>query len=176
MGAHPRHPGVHAFLLLFRRGVLHHLFECGAGRHIQNHEFLHWHPPLAALCAVARRSADDIRQSVLTTPAKSIGAGPPQAQSSSSAVWTIGIDVPSAICVMQPILPAAMMSGFTRAILAALRARRRPAISGCRILYVPAEPQQIWPSGTSRTTKPARRNRFFGSIVIFCPCCIEQAE
>ena len=40
------------------------------------------------------------------------GAGPPVAQSSSSTVCTIGMAVPRAICVMQPILPVAMTSGL----------------------------------------------------------------
>ncbi len=48
------------------------------------------------------------------------GGGPPCAQSSSSTVWTIGIDVPPAICVMQPMLPVAMTSGRTLSMLADL--------------------------------------------------------
>ena len=36
------------------------------------------------------------------------GFGPPVAQSSNSAVWTTGSAVPAAICVMQPMFPAAM--------------------------------------------------------------------
>ena len=38
------------------------------------------------------------------------GFGPPVAQSISSTVWTTGIAVPAAICVMQPTLPAAITS------------------------------------------------------------------
>src|SRR5262249_55238711 len=84
----------------------------------------------------------------------SAGCGPPVAQSRSSIVCTTGTDVPPAICTMQPILPAAITSGSTLAILATLRSRNLPASSGWRMLYVPAEPQHKWPSGTSFTTKP----------------------
>src|SRR6266550_4866232 len=82
------------------------------------------------------------------------GRGPPVAQSRSSIVWTTGTDVPPAICTMHPILPAAIMSGLTVAILATLRSRNRAAMSGWRMLYVPAEPQHKWLSGTSFTTNP----------------------
>ncbi len=51
------------------------------------------------------------------------GIGPPFAQSSNSTVWTTGISVPLAICVMQPMLPSAMISGRTDSILATLRWR-----------------------------------------------------
>ena len=62
------------------------------------------------------------------------GRGPPVAQSRSSIVCTTGTDVPLAICTMQPILPAAIMSGLTLAMLATLRSRNRPASSGWRML------------------------------------------
>ena len=51
------------------------------------------------------------------------GRGPPVAQSRSSTVCTTGTDVPLAICTMHPILPAAIMSGFTDAMLATFRSR-----------------------------------------------------
>src|SRR5262249_28071332 len=105
----------------------------------------------------------------------SAGRGPPVAQSRSSIVCTTGTDVPPAICTMQPILPAAITSGPTLAILATLRSRNLPASSGWRMLYVPAEPQHKWLSGTSFTTKPFLESNSFGACVIFCPCCSEQA-
>ena len=83
------------------------------------------------------------------------GQGPPVAQSINSTVWTTGSFVPAAICVMQPILPAAITSGRNLSIVPTLRSRNLLAMSGCRILYVPAEPQHRWPSGTSFTTKPS---------------------
>ena len=103
------------------------------------------------------------------------GLGPPVAQSSNSAVWTTGSVVPAAIWVMQPILPAAIRSGAVLSIAAALRSRRRVAISGCNKLYVPAEPQQRCPSGGSSTVNPASLSRCFGSFRTFCPCCNEHA-
>ena len=45
-----------------------------------------------------------------------------------------GTVVPDAICVMQPMLPAAMISGSVVVMLAILRSRSLPAISGCRML------------------------------------------
>ena len=45
-----------------------------------------------------------------------------------------GTDIALAIWVMQPIFPAAMMSGATLAMLAALRARSEAANSGCNML------------------------------------------
>ena len=74
-------------------------------------------------------------------PASASGALPPVAQSISSTVWTTGIAVPAAICVIQPRFPAATTSGLSFSIFATLRSRNLPASSGCRILYVPAEPQ-----------------------------------
>ena len=103
------------------------------------------------------------------------GRGPPVAQSRSSIVCTTGTDVPPAICTMQPILPAAIISGSTFAILATLRSRNLFAMSGWRMLYVPAEPQHKWLSGTSFTTNPFLESNSFGACVIFCPCCSEQA-
>src|SRR6266436_10082199 len=104
------------------------------------------------------------------------GRGPPVAQSRSSTVCTTGTDVPPAICTMHPILPAAIMSGLTFAILATFRSRNLFAMSGWRMLYVPAEPQHKWLSGTSFTTNPLLESNSFGACVIFCPCCSEQAE
>ena len=63
-----------------------------------------------------------------------LAAGPPVAQSRSSIVCTTGTDVPPAICTMHPILPAAIMSGLTIAILATFRSRNLPAMSGWRML------------------------------------------
>ena len=62
------------------------------------------------------------------------GRGPPVAQSRSSTVCTTGTDVPPAICTMHPILPAAIMSGLSIAMLATLRSRNLFAISGWRRL------------------------------------------
>src|SRR5262249_3213149 len=105
----------------------------------------------------------------------SAGRGPRVPQARSSTVCTTGTDVPPAICTMQPILPAAITPGPTLAILATFRSRNLPASSGCRMLYVPAEPQHKWLSGTSFTTKPFLESNSFGAPVIFCPCCSEQA-
>ncbi len=63
-------------------------------------------------------------------PLNTSGNGPPVAQSSSSTVWTIGIDVPDPIWVMQPIFPAAITCGFVLSMLRTLRSRSCPAISG----------------------------------------------
>src|SRR6202043_4159093 len=54
------------------------------------------------------------------------GRGPPVAQSRSSIVCTTGTDVPPAICTMHPILPAAIRSGLTLAILATFRSPNLP--------------------------------------------------
>jgi hypothetical protein len=62
------------------------------------------------------------------------GRGPPVAQSRSSIVCTTGTDVPPAICTMHPILPAAIMSGSTIAMLATFRSRNLFAMSGWRML------------------------------------------
>src|SRR5262245_40563292 len=67
-------------------------------------------------------------------PVSASGAGPPVAQSISSTVWTTGITVPAAICVMQPILPAAITSGASFWIFATLRSRNLLASSGWRML------------------------------------------
>jgi hypothetical protein len=42
---------------------------------------------------------------------------------------------------MHPMLPAEITSGFVEAMLAIFRSRNRFAMSGWRMLYVPAEPQ-----------------------------------
>jgi hypothetical protein len=62
------------------------------------------------------------------------GRGPPVAQSRSSIVCTTGTDVPPAICIMHPMLPAAIMSGLTLAMLATFRSRNFVARSGWRRL------------------------------------------
>src|SRR6185295_17618573 len=49
------------------------------------------------------------------------GTGPPVAQSISSTGCITGIDVPDAICAMQPMLPAAITSGAVLAIFSILR-------------------------------------------------------
>ena len=67
-------------------------------------------------------------------------------------------------------------SGFVLAMLRSLRVRSRVAISGCSMLYVPADPQQRCPSGGSTTRKPALRSSAFGSLVICWPCCRLHAE
>src|SRR5437016_4291918 len=92
---------------------------------------------LHAHIAVAISSA----AAAILIPASAFGTGPPVAQSISSTVWTIGIAVPAAICTMQPAFPAAITSGLSFSILAILRSRNLPARSGCRMLYVPADPQ-----------------------------------
>ena len=65
---------------------------------------------------------------------KLAGQAPPVAQSINSTVWTAGRSVPAAICVMQPILPAAITSGRNLSIVPTLRSRNRLAMSGCRML------------------------------------------
>jgi hypothetical protein len=79
-------------------------------------------------------------------PLNDSGGGPPVAQSSSSTVCTTGMDFPPAlelkpICTMHPMLPAATISGVVDAMFAIFRSRNRLAMSGWRMLYVPAEPQ-----------------------------------
>ena len=82
--------------------------------------------PRSARCrGEARRAAD--------TPA-ALRTRPPVAQSINSTVWTAGSSVPAAICVMQPILPAAITSGRNLSIVPTLRSRNLLAMSGCRIL------------------------------------------
>ena len=71
---------------------------------------------------------------VATRPCNTSGTGPPVAQSISSTGCTTGIAVPAAICVMQPMLPAAIRSAPTLSICPILRARNRSAMSGCRML------------------------------------------
>ena len=137
--------------------------------------FSHRDPPVAAdpcLSSVSSRPLSRAGPIDQFNP----GRGPPVAQSRSSIVCTTGTDVPPAICTMHPILPAAIMSGLTIAILATFRSRNLFAMSGWRMLYVPAEPQHKWLSGTSFTTNPFLESNSFGSCVIFCPCCSEQAE
>ena len=51
-------------------------------------------------------------------PRSAGGHGPPVAQSINSTVWTVGSFAPAAVCVMQPILPAAITSGRNAAIAA----------------------------------------------------------
>lgn len=69
-------------------------------------------------------------------PVRSIAAGadPPVAQSASSIGCTTGIEVPAAICIMQPRLPAAITSGSVFSIFVILRSRNRFANSGCNKL------------------------------------------
>jgi hypothetical protein len=67
-------------------------------------------------------------------PISASGLRPPVAQSISSTVWTTGIAVPAAICVMQPILPAAIASGASLSIFPTLRSRNLLAMSGCKML------------------------------------------
>jgi len=69
-----------------------------------------------------------------TRPCMPSGSGPPVAQSISSTGCTTGIVVPAAICVMQPMLPAAITSGAVVSIFLILRSRNRNAMSGCRML------------------------------------------
>src|SRR5262245_26989170 len=67
-------------------------------------------------------------------PANASGSGPPVAQSINSTVWTTGITVPAATCLMQPILPAAITSGLSFSIFPTLRSRNLLASSGWRML------------------------------------------
>jgi hypothetical protein len=62
------------------------------------------------------------------------GFRPPVAQSINSTVWTTGTAVPAAICVIQPILPAAITSGASFSIFPTLRSRNLLAVSGCKML------------------------------------------
>ena len=62
------------------------------------------------------------------------GAGPPVAQSTSWTVCSTGMRVPAAICVIQPIFPAAITSGSSNLIFATLRSRNLVASCGCRML------------------------------------------
>src|SRR5215470_4475594 len=70
----------------------------------------------------------------VNVPCNAGGTRPPVAQSISSTVWTIGITVPVAICLMHPTLPAAITSGSIFSIFPTLRARNIFAMSGCRML------------------------------------------
>jgi hypothetical protein len=79
-----------------------------------------WPPPVQATAGADGHSTD--------------GHGPPVAQSINSTVWTIGSAVPAAICVMQPILPAAITSGRKLSMESTLRSRNRVAMAGWRIL------------------------------------------
>src|SRR5262245_59439111 len=67
-------------------------------------------------------------------PVSAPGAGPPVARSMSSTMRTTAITAPAAICVMQPILPAAITSGASFWIFATLRSRNLLASSGSRML------------------------------------------
>ena len=76
------------------------------------------HPPLRRLGRArppARSSEAAARSAqaagVRPTPASAAGRGPPVAQSRSSTVWTTGTAVPAPICIMQPMLPAAITCG-----------------------------------------------------------------
>src|SRR5262249_334138 len=62
------------------------------------------------------------------------GCGPPVAQSRSSIVCTTGTDGAAASCIMHPMLPGAIMSGLTLAMLASFRSRNLVAMSGWRRL------------------------------------------
>src|ERR1700722_792368 len=42
MVAHPFHPPLHALLLLFGSGLLHHPLKVGGIGHVQDHELFHW--------------------------------------------------------------------------------------------------------------------------------------
>jgi hypothetical protein len=67
-------------------------------------------------------------------PASASGALPPVAQSISSTVWTTGMAVAAAICVMQPMLPAAITLGASFSIFPTLRSRNLLAMAGCKML------------------------------------------
>ena len=69
--------------------------------------------------------------SAASTRSNAGGRGPPVAQSNSSTVCTIGMPLADPICIMQPILPAAIISGFFASILRTFRSRNSLEISGC---------------------------------------------
>ena len=74
-------------------------------------------PTLADLGPVAQApNASGVRR------VKARGCGPPVAQSRSSTVWTTGMPVPEPICIMQPMLPAAMTWGAFASSVRTLRA------------------------------------------------------
>ena len=110
-------------------------------------------------------------------PCNCSGTGPPVAQSINSTGCTTGIAVPDAICVMQPMLPAAITSGAVvrdvRDLAVAQPPRRSPAAGYCRCR--PSRSTDA-PSGISFTTKPQAASRSFGSRWTRWPCCSEQAE
>jgi len=57
----------------------------------------------------------------------------------------------AAICTRQPTLPATRMSAPVADTAPAFAIPSFSAISGCSRLYSPADPQQISPSGISRS-------------------------
>src|SRR5262249_44461926 len=96
--------------------------------------FRHRDPPVAAHPSIRRFVSSAALKRAALIDQFDGGRGPPVAQSRSSIVCTTGTDVPPAICTMHPILPAAIMSGLTLAMLAILRSRNLVAMSGWRRL------------------------------------------
>src|ERR1700722_12574025 len=94
--------------------------------------FSHHDPPVAADPCLSSDSIVRLKSGPIDQ--FNPGRGPPVAQSRSSIVCTTGTDVPPAICTMHPMLPAAIMSGLTVAMLATFRSRNLLAISGWRML------------------------------------------
>src|ERR1700719_195651 len=80
---------------------------------------------LRIVTLVKNRSGIDVQPARL---ARAAGVGPPWAKSRSSIVWSTGIDVPLAICAMQPMLPVATRSGEVCTIFAIFRSRSRKAL------------------------------------------------
>ena len=85
--------------------------------------------PLVMQVAAAQRKIGT--EGALRSACSAGGFGPPVAQSKSSTVCTIGSDVPEPICIMQPMLPAAMRSGDLASSVRTLRAFNWAEISGC---------------------------------------------
>src|SRR5262249_22332536 len=133
----------HALLLLSGRGGLFRFLGLLRLRFLSFLRFLrHDRLPIVAaqVILVRQRHAHIATAAVLAAasatplPVSASGAVLPVAPSISSTMWTTGILVPAAICVMQPILPAAITSGANFSILTTLRSRSLLASSGSRML------------------------------------------
>ena len=63
-----------------------------------------------------------------------------------------GVPVPACRCTMQPMLAEAIIPAPPSSRQSSLFVRRRSDSSGCRIEYVPAEPQHRWASRTGASS------------------------
>ena len=91
------------------------------------------------------------------------GLGPPVAQSKVRPCGRPAAPVPPAICVRQPMLPAATRSGEVAPMFAILRSRSRrrfPVAGGCRS---PAEPQHSDPQAGQHDETRGPEQRFGSS-------------